>query len=112
MSSKTLELPTGFADLQPFVDWVLPTEKERYAKRISSTMDELQSFYDAALALANDAVAHLEHCPMESIADEDKHLLWMYCSIVTVSFAVEVWRQPRVPDSGAASFDEVVAPAV
>jgi hypothetical protein len=38
--------------------------------------------------------------------------LWLYCALVTVSFPVEVWRQPRVPDSGASSFDAVVEPAV
>jgi hypothetical protein len=29
-----------------------------------------------------------------------------------VSFPVEVWRQPRVPDSGAAAMDQIVEPAV
>jgi hypothetical protein len=31
---------------------------------------------------------------------------------MTASFPVEVWRQPRVPDSGAATFDAVLEPAV
>ena len=44
---------------------------------------------------------------MDGLPDEAKHLLWLYCSLVTVSFPVEVWRQPRVPDSGASSFDAV-----
>ncbi len=42
-------LPSDFADLEPFADWSLRTESERYAKRLSSTMDELQAFYDACL---------------------------------------------------------------
>jgi hypothetical protein len=33
-------------------------------------------------------------------------------SLVNASFPVEVWRQPRVPDSGAATMDVVVEPAV
>ena len=48
-------LPPEFADLEPFADWALPTERERYAKRLSSTMDELQAFYDAALPRLEDA---------------------------------------------------------
>ncbi len=41
-------LPPGFSDLEPFVaDWCLDSEPERYAKRLSSTMDEIQAFYDA-----------------------------------------------------------------
>jgi len=43
-------LPGEFADLEPFVGWSLPTENERYAKRLSSSMDELQAFYDAAFS--------------------------------------------------------------
>jgi hypothetical protein len=29
-----------------------------------------------------------------------------------VSFPVEVWRQPKVPDSGSTSLDAVAEPAV
>jgi hypothetical protein len=29
---------------------------------------------------------------------------------VTVSFPVEVWRQPKVPDAGASSIDSVYEP--
>ena len=38
--------PPGFSELEPFADWALPTERARYAKRLASTMDELQAFYD------------------------------------------------------------------
>ena len=41
-------LPADFADLEPYADWALPGEGARYAKRLASTMDELQAFYDAA----------------------------------------------------------------
>src|SRR5436190_7284764 len=34
-------LPAEFADLEPFAAWAIPTERARYAKRISSTMGEL-----------------------------------------------------------------------
>jgi hypothetical protein len=33
-------------------------------------------------------------------------------SLVLVSFPVEVWQQPRVPDSGSAYLDLVVEPRV
>jgi hypothetical protein len=39
-------------------------------------------------------------------------LLLLCYSLVNVSFPVEVWRQARVPDSGAARMDVVVEPAV
>jgi hypothetical protein len=37
-------LPPEFAELEPFASWSLETERERYAKRLLSTMDELQQF--------------------------------------------------------------------
>jgi hypothetical protein len=36
----------------------------------------------------------------------------MLYSLTNVSFPVEVWRQPHVPDAGASSMDCVLAPAV
>ena len=101
-------LPNEFSDLEPFAGWALPSERERYAKRIESTMDELQAFYDAAFPRMEAAMQYLDHYSLDAIPDDARNLLWLYCALVTVSFPVEVWRQPRVPDSGASSFDEVV----
>ena len=112
MSNSAVALPNAFSDLAPFSDWVLPTERERYNKRVASTMDELQTFYDAAFGRFEEVAEYLEQCPMESLSEPDTNLLWMYCSLVTVSFPVEVWRQPRVPDSGAAAFDAIFEPAI
>lgn len=104
-------LPEDFADLERFAaDWVLPSEYDRYAKRISSTQDELQEFYDAAFPRMAESTEYLEGVDMDGISDQDRNLLWLFCSLVTVSFPAEVWRQPRVPESGASSFDVVVEP--
>ena len=105
-------LPTEFADLEPFADWALETEAERYAKRLASSMDELQAFYDAAFPRLEESTDYLKSVALDGISDEDQHLLWMFSALVTVSFPVEVWRQARVPDSGAASMDVIVEPAV
>jgi hypothetical protein len=105
-------LPADFADLEPYADWALPTERERYGKRIASTMDELQAFYDAAFLRLEDAMDYLDQFPLDALPEDATRLLRLYCALVTASFPVEVWRQPRVPDSGASSFDAVVEPAV
>jgi len=104
--------PAAFADLEPFADWAIPTERARFAKRLSSTMDELQAFYDAAFPRMDDALAYLEQFSMDELPEDATHLLWLYCGLMTASFPVEVWRQPRVPDSGASSFDAVLEPAI
>ncbi|MET0728489.1 MAG: hypothetical protein ABWZ76_09370 [Acidimicrobiales bacterium] len=104
------KLPPDFADLEPFADWALPSEFDRYAKRLDSTMDELQTFYDAAFPRLEDGVEYLKSVKLDGISEEDQNLLWLFSALVTVSFPVEVWRQPRVPESGAATFDVVVEP--
>ena len=105
-------LPAEFADLEPFAAWSLETESERYAKRLSSTMDELQAFYDAAFPRLEDAMAYLDQLDLHALPEDATRLLWLCYSLVNASFPVEVWRQPRVPDSGAASMDMVIEPAV
>jgi hypothetical protein len=105
-------LPSEFADLEPFADWCLEFERERYSKRLASNMPEMQAFYDAAFPRLEAAMEYLDQFPLDALPDDAKHLLWLCYSLVNVSFPVEVWRQPYVPDSGAASMDVVVEPAV
>jgi hypothetical protein len=104
--------PAQFADLEPFADWAIPTERARYAKRMESSMEELQAFYDAAFPRLESGADYLRSVELAGIGDEDKRLLWLFCALVTVSFPVEVWRQPKVPDSGATSIDAIVEPAI
>jgi hypothetical protein len=104
-------LPAPFADLERFAaSWCLPTERQRYAKRMSSTMDEMQAFYDAFVPLAEDAIAYCEKFPLDDMPADAQRLLQLLYSLVMVSFPVEAWRQPHVPDSGAAYLDLVLEP--
>ena len=105
-------LPAEFADLEPFAQWAVPTERARAARRLTSSMDELQAFYDAALPRLDDAMSYLEQYDVDALPEDGKRLLWLFCALVTVSFPVEVWRQPKVPDSGSTALDAVVEPAV
>lgn len=105
-------LPTEFADLEPYADWSLATEAERYAKRLASSMDEMQAFYDAAFPRLEAAKAHLDGFPLDALPEDATRLLWLCYSLINVSFPVEVWHQARVPDSGAANMDAIVQPAV
>ena len=105
-------LPASFADLEPYADWSLRTEAERYAKRLASPMDELQAFYDAAFPRLPAVMAYLDQLDLNALPDDAERLLWLSYSLVNVSFPVEVWRQPRVPDSGAATMDLVLEPSV
>jgi len=104
--------PGAFSELEPFAGWSLRTEAERYAKRLSSTMDELQAFYDAAFGRLESMLDYLDQLDLKQLPEDATRLLWLSYSLVNASFPVEVWRQPRVPDSGAASMVVVVEPAV
>ena len=107
-----MPLPAEFASLEPFGGWILATERERYAKRLASSMTELQAFYDAAFPLLARATAYLERFPVDDLPEPERDLLLLMMSLVLVSFPVEVWKQARVPDSGAAYLDLVSEPAV
>ena len=103
-------LPDPFADLEPFAVWCLATERERYAKRLASTMPEMQAFYDAITPRAEAALEYCDQFVLDDLPDEVVNLLRMLHSMVMVSFPVEVWRQPRVPDSGRTSLECIAEP--
>ncbi len=107
----TALLPAAFADLEPYAPtWCLATEGERYRQRLASTMDELQAFYDACFPRAEEAIAYCDQFPLDDLPDDARHLLQVLYSLVMVSFPVEAWRQPRIPDSGAAYLDLLIEP--
>ncbi|WP_063002660.1 hypothetical protein [Nocardia mikamii] len=104
-------LPSEFADLEPYAPtWCLPSERERYAQRLASTMDEMQRFYDAITARAEDVLTYCDAFPLDELPDEVQNLLYLLYSMITVSFPVEVWSQPKVPDTGVAALDCVIEP--
>lgn len=104
-------LPQEFADLEPYAaTWCLPTERERFAQRMASTMADMQTFYDAFFSRAEAAIAYCEKFPLDDMPEDAERLLQLLYSLVMVSFPVEAWRQPNVPDSGAAYLDLLIEP--
>jgi hypothetical protein len=104
-------LPKEFADLEPFAaTWCLATERERFAQRMASSMDDIQAFYDAFLQRAEDAIAYCDQFPLDDMPDDAQRLLQLLYSLVMASFPVEAWRQPHIPDSGAAYLDLLIEP--
>ena len=107
----TALLPGEFADLEPYAStWCLATEGERYAQRLASTMAEMQAFYDAFFPRAEEAIAYCEKFPLDDMPEDAERLLQLLFSLVMASFPVEAWRQPNVPDSGAAYLDLLIEP--
>ena len=104
-------LPPGFSDLESWVeDWCLDSEPERYAKRLASTMDEIQAFYDATFPRAEEAIQYLEKFPLDGLPEDATRLLKLLYSLILMSFPVEIWKQPYIPDTGTAQFELKIEP--
>jgi hypothetical protein len=103
-------LPAEFADLEQFSDWCLGSESERYAKRLGSSMGEMSAFYDAITPRAEEAIAFCDKFAIDDLPEDVLNLMHLLYSMIMVSFPVECWKQPRVPDSGASTLDCVSEP--
>ena len=104
-------LPQGFSDLEAYAAaWCLPTEPERWARRLRSSMQDLRSFYDAFFPRAEEAIAYCDQFPLDRMPAEAERLLQLVHSLLMVSFAIEVWRQPAVIHCGSARIDRTREP--
>ncbi|MEV0685364.1 hypothetical protein AB0I35_16020 [Nocardia sp. NPDC050378] len=106
-------LPPEFADLEEFAAvWCLASEPERYEQRLNSTVAEMQRFYDAITARAEDALTYCDKFAIDELPEDAKNLMYLLYSMIQVSFPVEVWHQPRIPDTGVASLPCVIEPSL
>lgn len=104
-------LPAEFADLEPWsATWCLATEPERWARRLASSMDEMRAFYDAFFPRAPAAIAYCDQFPLDAMPDDAQRLLYLLYSLLMVSYAVEVWKQPEVINAGSARIDRILEP--
>jgi hypothetical protein len=106
-------LPAEFDDLEGFADrWSLRTEAERWAERHASSIEEMREFYDAMFPRVDAALAYCDDFPLDAMPDDARNLLALVLSFVMVSFPVEVWGGPRIPDVGDATLPRVVSPVI
>lgn len=94
--NKTGLLPDDFSELEPFLDWALPTIGRRRAKRLASTMEEIDAFYQAILPRMSDIAAYLNGFDLARLDDRQKRLLDLAFSFMAVAPAVEIFGQPEV----------------
>ena len=104
-------LPAEFADLEPFADrWSLPTEAERWSQRHASSIEDMRELYEAMFPRVDDVLGYCDRFPLDDLPEEARNLLYLVFSFVMVSFPVEVWNAPRIPDVGDATLARVVSP--
>ena len=94
-------LPPPFAELEHLVaGWAIEDGHQRYLKRVASTMEELQAFYDQVFPRGREAIDYLDQFDYAQPLPEDAaNLRNLVYSLITVALAVEVWKQPRVKHS-------------
>jgi hypothetical protein len=110
--ATTNTLPAEFSALEQYLEWDLATEPERYAKRLGSSMAEMQAFYDVAFPKLNDVIEYCVKFPIDDLPDDARTLMHIMQSLIMVSFPIEAWKQPRVPDSGAAWVELIREPVI
>lgn len=97
------QLPQRFAQLEHLVaEWAIEDGQQRYVKRVNSSMETLRAFYDEVFPQAESAVAYLNEFDYQQPLPEDAaNLRNLLYSLITVSLAVELWKQPRVKHSAS-----------
>jgi hypothetical protein len=90
-------LPEGFAALEPFAGWALPTERARHEKSRSAAMAEVQAFYDAMLPLLSEALDHLNSFSLGAMPEPQARLLKLCLALVEAAMAVEMFNDADPP---------------
>jgi hypothetical protein len=104
-------LPPAFAEFERFVEtWSLPTERERYARRLASTMAELEEFYDECSPRLEEAIAYCDKFDLDELPEDVVRLLHLVYSLITVAMAVEIFQQQKAVDAADAELDRVEEP--
>jgi len=82
-------LPPAFADLEPLAAaWSLPTEEQRYAKRVASSMEEIRAFHDTLMPRITAMLEYLDGFPLDGCPREAQRLLFLALSLAEVAPSV------------------------
>jgi len=98
MQPSQKRLPEAFRDLGRHLEWALPTERERTAKRHASSMQEIRVFYDAMVERLEEILRYLGGFSLENVPADANTLLLLTMSLAEVAPAVENFGQPDVVD--------------
>jgi hypothetical protein len=104
-------LPAAFEDLEPYAEtWCLATETERFERRMASTIEELNEFYDAVFPRLEEAIEYCDKFDLDDLPQDVLHLLQLIYSLIMVAMAVEVFAQTKTVDSADAVILRVAEP--
>jgi hypothetical protein len=111
MATMKAIFPQEFADLEIYAPlWCLESGQDRWDQRLRSSMAELQAFYDVVYPRAEAIMEYLDPLPLDDLSDGAINLMRLLYSLSIVSMAVDIFKQPKTPDSGATYLDWVTEP--
>lgn len=87
-------LPQGFHKLEPYLDWSLPSETERIAKRVATPIDEIIKFHAAISQELEEIIVFLNQYPYDDLPENGQRLCNMALSLVEVAPLVEMYKDP------------------
>ena len=89
-------LPKGYEDLQAWSDWCLADIDARRDRRINSSMEDIDAFYDAVLPHMGDALALLHQTPVDKMDPASENLLNLLLTMAEIAPAVEQFHEPVI----------------
>lgn len=105
-------LPAQFEAFEPFAAWILETQDARYEKRLASTVEEMQALYDTMMPRLQEVIDYCNQYDIDDLPEPVRKLMFLTFSLIQASFVVEAWRQPNVPDAGAAVINCIREPQI
>ncbi|WP_323760286.1 hypothetical protein [Immundisolibacter sp.] len=96
---KTMALPSQFADIEHLITagWAIGDEAARNRRRRTSSMADLQAFYNTLLPRMDAIIQHLNQQSLPALAPGDQALLDLALMFMEVAPAVEIYKDPDVP---------------
>ena len=96
-------LPAAFSEFEVFTEiWCLPTETERWNRRLASTMPQMRQFYDAFFPRVEEAIDYCDKFTLDDLPEDALNLLHLVYSLIMVAMAVEIMHQPAPVDAADA----------
>ena len=91
------QLPEGFGDLAPYLDWALEPERARTAKKVASSMEKIGAFYDALMPRLDEIIAYLDNAGDGDERPAPAHRLYLLSlSLVEVANLVEIYKRHEI----------------
>jgi hypothetical protein len=90
--------PDAFAHLEPFGNWILPTERDRIEARLTTPYETSHAFYTAMLAEVPAIMAYLRSQPVDTGDEQVLALLHLTLAFTEIANAVEIYGESEVPD--------------